>query len=149
MRSTRSSLSASRTSSSPTPEHVAPRRARPIGINHIAIEVGNLEEALAFYGRILDLRLREHESDEPWIDLGDQVLAVFEGDGRGADAERHFGLVVDDLEAVRAALRREQIDVSGERQLDFHDPWGNRVQISQYGDVRFRKASEYLDELLG
>ena len=124
------------------------RRARLIGINHVAAEIGDVEEAVDFYGRIFAIKLREHESEETWIDLGDQVLALFERDDDGRDAHRHFGLVVDDLDAVRAALARERVDVTGEKQLDFHDPWGNRVQVCKYGDVRFRKAPDYLEHLL-
>jgi lactoylglutathione lyase len=123
------------------------RRARLIGINHVAVEVGSIEEAIAFYSQVFAIQLREHESDETWIDLGDQVLALFERDDGSRDVDRHFGLVVDDLDAVRAALAREEIDVTGEKQLDFHDPWGNRVQVCRYGDVRFRKAPDYLDLL--
>jgi lactoylglutathione lyase len=123
--------------------------ARLIGINHVAIEVGDIDEALDFYQRVFRFELREHQSPEPWINLGDQVVALFEGRDGTVDGERHFGLVVDDLDAVREALESAGVPFDGGAQLDFHDPWGNRVQVGRYGDTRYRKDPEYLSELLG
>src|SRR3954468_10593709 len=103
--------------------------ARAIGINHVALEVGDVEEALAFYGRIFDFELRGRAPNMAFIDLGDQFIAL---SGRGAqppDDGRHFGLVVDAMEAVRRALGAAGVEVLPGRGLDFRDPWGNRVQV--------------------
>ena len=79
---------------------------RLVGINHVALEVGSIEEALAFYGRFFELHLRGVVPGMAFIDIGDQFLALSEGREQGPDQGRHFGLVVDDKERVRAALRR-------------------------------------------
>ena len=80
------------------------RKARAVGFNHIALEVGDIDEALAFYGRLFDFTLRGRSDTAAFIDLGDQFLALQKGRTQGPDDGRHFGLVVDDKEAVRAAL---------------------------------------------
>jgi catechol 2,3-dioxygenase-like lactoylglutathione lyase family enzyme len=115
-------------------------RPRLVGINHVALEVGDLEEALAFYGAIFDIELRGREPGMAFIDIGDQFIALAEGGSRPPDAERHFGLVVDDREAVRAALAAAGVEVTPGRRLDFRDPWGNHVQIVDYADIQFTKA---------
>jgi lactoylglutathione lyase len=122
------------------------RRARLVGMNHVAIEVASIDEALEFYGNLFEVRVREHETEETWIDMGDQVVALFERGAQGRDADRHFGLVVDDLDLVREALREAGISLAGD-EVDFHDPWGNRVQVVQYGDVMYRKDPAVLDKM--
>ena len=77
-------------------------KARAVGLNHIALEVGDIEEALAFYSRLFEFTLRGKSEDAAFIDLGDQFLALQKGRKRPSDDGRHFGLVVDDKEAVRA-----------------------------------------------
>jgi lactoylglutathione lyase len=113
--------------------------ARPVGINHVALEVGDLEAALDFYGRIFELRLRGRVPGMAFVDLGDQFLALAEGRDGPPDRGRHFGLVVDDREAVRCALEEAGADIVPTRGLRFLDPWGNSVEIVEYGDVQFTK----------
>jgi lactoylglutathione lyase len=114
---------------------------RLIGINHIALEVGDIGEALAWYGRLFDVQLRgRHGSRMAFIDMGDQFIALSAGRSQPPDAARHFGLVVDDKEAVRGALKREGVAVQSSGSCDFDDPWGNHVQVVDYRDVQFTKA---------
>jgi lactoylglutathione lyase len=117
-------------------------KPRLVGVNHVALEVGDLEEALAFYGRIFDLGVEREERfpGMAFIDMGDQFLALSEGRKQPPDQDRHFGLVVDDKEAVRTALEEAGAEILPGRFLDFRDPWGNRIQIVQYGDIQFTKA---------
>jgi predicted enzyme related to lactoylglutathione lyase len=121
-----------------------PGRPRLVGINHVAIEVGDLEQALEFYGGIFDLSLRGRAQRMAFIDIGDQFIALSAGRSQPPDRERHFGLVVDDKEAVRAALERAGVEVLPGRGLDFRDPWGNRVQVVDYRDVQFTKTDRVL-----
>jgi lactoylglutathione lyase len=114
--------------------------ARAIGINHVALEVGDLEEALAFYARLFDFELRGRAPGMAFLDLGDQFVALSEGRRQGADDGRHFGLVVDDKAAVRRALSEAGVPVLPGRGLDFLDPWGNRVEVVQYDEIQFTKA---------
>jgi lactoylglutathione lyase len=118
--------------------------ARLVGINHVALEVGSIEEALAFYGRFFDIHLRGVAPGMAFIDMGDQFLALSEDREQGPDDSRHFGLVVDDKEAVRAALEEAGVDIEPGRRLDFRDPWGNRVEIVDYRDIQFTKAPAVL-----
>ena len=120
-------------------------RPRLVGINHVALEVGDLEEALAFYGSIFDLRLRGREPGMAFVDMGDQFIALSAGRSEPPDGARHFGLVVDDKEAVRAALERAGVRIEPGRRLDFRDPWGNHVQVVDYRDVQFTKTPAILD----
>src|SRR3954451_18626585 len=121
--------------------------ARLIGINHVALEVGDIEQALAFYGRFFDLRLRGVAPGMAFIDMGDQFLALSEhrDQARSSDHARHFGLVVDDKDAVRAALGEAGVEIEPGRRLDFRDPWGNRVEIVDYRDIQFTKAPTVLE----
>ena len=118
---------------------------RLVGINHIALEVGDVDEALAWYGELFDLELRgRHGSSMAFIDMGDQFIAVSSGRTQPPDGSRHFGLVVDDKEAVRERLREQGIAVQAVGSLDFRDPWGNHIQVVDYHDVQFTKAPEVL-----
>jgi catechol 2,3-dioxygenase-like lactoylglutathione lyase family enzyme len=119
-------------------------RARLIGVNHVALEVGDLEEALAFYGAIFEVELRGRIPGMAFVDMGDQFIALAEGRTQGPDEGRHFGLVVDDREAVRARLEEVGVEVLAGRGLDFRDPWGNHLQIVEYRDIQFTKAPEVL-----
>lgn len=116
--------------------------ARAVGMNHIAIEVGSLDEALEFYGSLFELELRGRIRGMAFIDMGDQFLALAERSAREPDGARHFGLVVDDQAAVLAAARDAGVEIFGGN--SFRDPWGNHVQIVEYGDVQFTKAPEIL-----
>jgi lactoylglutathione lyase len=118
--------------------------ARMVGINHIALAVGDVDEAVDFYGRIFELELRGRSGRMAFLDMGDQFLALAEGDDPVADRHRHFGLVVDDREAVRRALKEAGIEEESSRGLRFRDPWGNLVEVVQYSEVQFTKAPEVL-----
>jgi predicted enzyme related to lactoylglutathione lyase len=116
---------------------------RAVGINHVAIEVGDLDEALAFYGRIFELSLRgRHGSSMAFIDLGDQFVAVSAGRTQPPDGPRHIGLVVDDRDAALASARDGGAHMLGDN--DFLDPWGNHIQVVDYRDVQFTKTDRIL-----
>lgn len=119
-------------------------KARAIGFNHVAIEVGDIDDALTFYARLFDFKVISKNEDMAFIDLGDQFLALQKGRSQPADDGRHFGLVVTDKEAVRAALREAGVEVLPGRFLDFRDPWGNRMEIVGYDNIQFTKASHVL-----
>jgi catechol 2,3-dioxygenase-like lactoylglutathione lyase family enzyme len=120
------------------------RKARAVGFNHVALEVGDIDEALAFYGRLFEFKLRGKSDSSAFIDLGDQFLALQKGRTQAADDGRHFGLVVDDKEAVRTALAEAGIEALPGRFLDFLDPWGNRIEIVGYDNIQFTKAPNVL-----
>ena len=120
------------------------RKARAIGFNHVAIEVGDIEEALAFYGQLFEFKLRGKDATSAFIDLGDQFIALQIGRRQGADDGRHFGLVVDDKDAVREALVAHGIEPLPGPFLDFRDPWGNRIEIVSYDNIQFSKAPNVL-----
>ena len=117
---------------------------RLVGINHVALEVESIDDALEFYGRIFDLELRGRSARMAFIDIGDQFIALSEGRTQAPDRSRHFGLVVDDKEATRQALEAAGIKTQPGRGLDFLDPWGNQVQVVDYRDIQFTKAPEIL-----
>jgi predicted enzyme related to lactoylglutathione lyase len=119
-------------------------RPRLLGVNHVALEVGNVDEALAFYGSIFDLTLRGRGGRMAFVDMGDQFIALGEGRTQPADEHRHFGLVVDDKEATRRALAEAGVEILPGRGLDFRDPWGNRIQVVDYRDVQFTKTDGVL-----
>jgi catechol 2,3-dioxygenase-like lactoylglutathione lyase family enzyme len=120
------------------------RKARAVGLNHVALEVGDIEEALAFYGRLVAFKLRGKSKTSAFIDLGDQFLALQKGRTQPADEGRHFGLVVDDKDAVREALANVGIEPLPGPFLDFLDPWGNRIEIVGYENIQFTKAPNVL-----
>ena len=115
---------------------------KPVGINHVALEVGDIDEALAFWESIFGtLTLRGRGRHMAFIDLGDQFIALASGRSQTPDTSRHFGLVVDDKDAVRARLQELGVPVSS-RALDFRDPWGNLIQVVDYRDIQFTKTPE-------
>jgi lactoylglutathione lyase len=118
--------------------------ARAVGINHVALEVGDVDEALEWYGAIFALELRGRAGSMAFVDLGDQFLAFSEGRRQAGDDERHFGLVVDDRDAVRSALESAGAEILPGRGLSFRDPWGNRVEIVQYDAIQFSKTGGVL-----
>ena len=123
-------------------------RARLVGINHVALEVGDLDAALEWYGSIFQFELRGRVPGMAFLDMGDQFIAVAEvGGSRVADGERHFGLVVDSVAVARSALESAGAEVLPGRGLDFRDPWGNHVQVVEYGEVQFSKTSGALRAL--
>ena len=119
-------------------------RARLVGVNHVALEVGNVDEALAFYGAVFDLSLRGRAGRMAFIDMGDQFIALGEGRTQARDDHRHLGLVVDDKDATRRALQEAGAEILPGRGLDFRDPWGNRIQVVDYRDVQFSKTEDVL-----
>jgi lactoylglutathione lyase len=122
--------------------------ARLVGINHLALEVGDLDEALVFWESIFgELTLRGRSGRMAFIDMGDQFIALSQGRTQEPDRSRHFGLVVDDKEAVRARLKELGIPVSSGRGLDFRDPWGNQVQVVDYRDIQFTKTDGVLQAM--
>jgi catechol 2,3-dioxygenase-like lactoylglutathione lyase family enzyme len=119
--------------------------ARTVGINHVAIEVGDVDEALAWYRRFFEFELRGRAGDKmAFIDMGDQFIAVAAGRTQSPDQARHFGLVVDDKEALRTALQRAGVTVQASGALDFLDPWGNHVQVVDYREIQFSKEPAVL-----
>ena len=120
--------------------------ARLVGINHVALEVVDVDEALEWYGRFFSLQLRGRGgSMAAFVDMGDQFLALMAGGTQSSDSARHIGLVVDDKEAVRHSLKQEGVQVQASGPLDFIDPWGNHVQVVDYREIQFTKAPAVLD----
>jgi lactoylglutathione lyase len=116
--------------------------ARAIGINHVALDVGSVAEALEFWRALFpELRLRGRSPRMAFIDLGDQFVALFEQEVEPRHEHRHFGLVVDDVDAVIAAARERGASVRGN---NVGDPWGNRFDVVAYGDVQFTKVEPVL-----
>jgi catechol 2,3-dioxygenase-like lactoylglutathione lyase family enzyme len=121
--------------------------SRLIGINHVALEVDDIGEALDWYGQFFELQLRGRGARLAFIDMGDQFIALAATGPHEADHERHFGLVVDDKEATRAALQQAGVPVAERGSLDFRDPWGNQIQVVDYRDIQFMKTPPVLDAL--
>jgi catechol 2,3-dioxygenase-like lactoylglutathione lyase family enzyme len=119
--------------------------ARLVGINHVALEVGDLDQALDWYGQFFELELRGRAGGSmAFIDIGDQFIALASGRAQPPDGPRHFGLVVDDKEAVRRTMLEAGVDVQPSGSLDFNDPWGNHVQVVDYREIQFTKAPRVL-----
>ena len=128
--------------------HEQPERSRLIGINHVALEVGDLDAALDLYGRIFEFELRGRAGSMAFIDMGDQFLAIAEGRSQGPDDGRHFGLVVEDRDVVARAAKREGLElIKTHRGYDFVDPWGNRFQPLTYADVQFERTAAVKSKL--
>ena len=119
-------------------------KARVLGFNHVALEVGDIEEALAFYEQLFDFTLRSKSETAAFIDLGDQFINLSKGRRQAPDDDRHVGLVVDDKETVRRRLEELEIEILPGPFLDFLDPWGNRIEIVGYGNIQFTKAPHVL-----
>ncbi len=119
-------------------------KARAVGFNHVALEVGDIDTALEFYAGFVDFELRDKSDAMAFIDLGDQFLALQKGRTQPKDDGRHFGLVVSDKEAVRSSLEAMGVEVLPGRFLDFLDPWGNRIEIVGYENIQFTKAANVL-----
>lgn len=119
-------------------------KARAVGINHVALVVGDIDEALDFYAEIFELKLRGRGDGMAFVDLGDQFIALAEGPHGAADTKRHFGLVVDSKEKVQARLDAAGIAILPGFGLNFLDPWGNRFQVVEYGGIQFSKTAYVL-----
>ena len=120
------------------------KKARAVGINHLALEVGDIGQALAFYGEFLEFSLRSKSENAAFIDLGDQFINLTKVDAQPKDNHRHFGLVVSDKETVRASLAEMGVEMASSRFLDFYDPWGNRIEIVGYDNIQFSKTPNVL-----
>jgi catechol 2,3-dioxygenase-like lactoylglutathione lyase family enzyme len=123
---------------------MSPPRPRLLGVNHVALEVGDLDAALEFYGSVFEFELRGRVPGMAFLDMGDQFIALSEGRSQPPDESRHFGLVVDDKDAARAALEDAGAEIVPARGLDFRDPWGNLVQVVDYREIQFAKTPEVL-----
>jgi len=119
-------------------------RPRLLGVNHVALEVGDLDQALEFYGSIFEFELRGRVRGMAFLEMGDQFIALSEGRAQPPDDDRHFGLVVDDKEGARAALEAADAEIVAGRGLNFRDPWGNFVQVVDYREIQFTKTPAVL-----
>ena len=119
-------------------------RARAVGINHIALEVGDIDEALEFYGCFLDFEIARRSDTAAFVYFGDQFINFIKGRRQGPDERRHFGIAVDDKELARRKLKEAGVDILDGPFLDFLDPWGNRVEITTYTNIQFTKADHVL-----
>ncbi|HUF57173.1 MAG TPA: VOC family protein [Thermohalobaculum sp.] len=122
-------------------------RPRLIGVNHVALEVGSIDEALAFYGRYFAFELRGRREHMAFLDMGDQFLALSAPRRQPPDEHRHFGLVVDDRAGLRARLEADGVPLVDDQRLDFLDPWGNRIEVVDYRDIQFLKDRAVLEAL--
>jgi lactoylglutathione lyase len=118
--------------------------ARLVGINHVALEVEDIDRSLAFFGQLFELRLRGRAHGAAFVDIGDQFVALMQGRSQPADGARHLGLGVDDKEAVREALAAAGVTPFPGHRLDFLDPDGNRIEVVQYDQIQFTKSAEIL-----
>lgn len=120
-------------------------KARAIGINHVALEVSDIDAALEFYGNLFEFELRGRSEDMAFIDLGDQFLNFSKGRRQGKDDERHFGFVVDNRQLVLDKLAQIGIELLPGPFDDFLDPWGNRIELVDYNEIQFSKAGYVLE----
>ncbi len=120
------------------------QKANAIGINHIALEVGDIDAALAFYGSFLNFEISSRSDTAAFIYFGDQFINFSKGRKQGPDDARHFGIAVDDKELVRRTLKDMGVELVSEKFLDFLDPWGNRVEITTYAKIQYTKADHVL-----
>jgi lactoylglutathione lyase len=125
-------------------ENAPLRRPRAVGINHIALEVGDIDAALDFYGRIFDFTLRGRSETMAFIDLGDQFINLTQAPARTGIEQRHFGLVVDERASVRALAEAAGARMIDGPFLDFLDPWGNRIEVVDYANIQFSKTPAVL-----
>ncbi len=131
------------------------RKSKAVGVNHLSLEVGNIAEALAFYGGFLDFEVVYEDTSSPPIareelasmEMGDQFIALTRGDTRAMDRDRHFGLVVDDKELVKENLAKMGVELLPGTTLTFLDPWGNRIEIVTYSRIMFSKGAHVLETM--
>ena len=121
-----------------------PAKAHAVGINHVALEVGDIGEALAFYGRFLAFSVEEQTPEMAIVYFGDQFINFIRNTDRAPDRMRHFGIAVDDKPLVRGTLESMGVALLDSRFLDFLDPWGNRIEITTYANIQFTKANHVL-----
>lgn len=119
-------------------------RPHLVGINHVALEVGDIEQALEFYGQFFQFKLRGRRENMAFIEMGDQFLALSQNSDRNPDQHRHFGLVVDDRSNLQAHLEALDVEIIPGKGLNFRDPWGNYIQVVVYADIQFSKTPAVL-----
>lgn len=122
-------------------------KPRLIGINHVALEVGDIDEALEFYGRFFTFTLRSRSDRMAFIEMGDQFLALSTGRHQRPDTDRHFGLVVDHRDGLRARMEAAGVQFTSEKRMDFLDPWGNQVEVVPYRNIQFLKDRAVLEAM--
>ncbi len=122
----------------------ANKKAHAVGINHVALEVGDIAAALEFYGTFLSFEIESQSDTAAFIYFGDQFINFTKGRTQAADTQRHFGIVVDDKDLARRTLEEMGVDILPGRFLDFFDPWGNRVELTTYSGIQFTKAAHVL-----
>jgi catechol-2,3-dioxygenase len=125
-------------------QNLKSRKARAVGINHIALEVGDINAALEFYGRFLDFKIQEQSDKTAFIYFGDQFINFMKHSNRKPDEKRHVGIAVDDKELVRQTLKDMGVTLLDSAFLDFLDPWGNRIEITTYTNIQYTKADHIL-----
>ena len=117
---------------------------RPVGINHVAVEVGSIDDAIAFFEQVFgQVQLRGRSGSMAFVDLGDQFIALSTGRSQPPDGARHIGLVVEGREETL-----ERAAAAGATMLadnDFLDPWGNHWQVVEYRDIQFTKTPRILE----
>ena len=119
-------------------------KACAVGINHVALEVGNIQEALDFYGGFIEFEISKQSETAAFIYFGDQFINFSLGRKQGPDNERHFGIAVDDKDLARRALEDMGVVFLDGQFMDFLDPWGNRIEITTYTNIQFTKADHVL-----
>ncbi len=119
-------------------------KARAVGINHVALEVGDIDEALAFYGGLMEFEIKRRSATGAIIYFGDQFINFVLGRNQGADENRHFGIAVDDKDLARESLEKMGVEIPSRRFLNFLDPWGNRVELTTYANIQYTKAEHVL-----
>ena len=120
------------------------KKARAVGINHVALEVGDIDAALEFYAKFLDFEVAEKSRDAAFIYFGDQFINFTRWSDRQPDRQRHVGIAVDDKALARKLLEDMGVRLLDTRFLDFLDPWGNRIELTTYTNIQFTKADHVL-----
>ena len=122
------------------------RKPRLVGINHVAIEVADIDAALEWYGKIFEFTLRGRGENNAFIDMGDQFVNLTRVADRptGGVEKRHIGFVVDDRTTVKARAEAAGATMVPGPFLDFLDPWGNRIEVIEYSNIQFTKAPQVL-----
>ncbi|MCY3839737.1 MAG: VOC family protein [Gammaproteobacteria bacterium] len=119
-------------------------KACAVGINHVALEVGDIDAALDFYGAFLDIEVARRSDSAAFVYFGDQFINFAKGRRQGPDDRRHFGIAVDDKNLARRRLEDLGVTFLDGPFMDFLDPWGNRVEITTYAKIQYTKADHVL-----
>ncbi len=119
-------------------------KAKPVGINHVALEVGDIQEAMDFYRGFLDFEIASQSETAAFVYFGDQFINFMKGRGQAPDDGRHFGVAVDDKPLAVERLEEMGVVLLDGPFTDFLDPWGNRVELTTYTDIQYTKADHIL-----